>query len=110
MSATQSAPAVLHRTTVAAPEQPTLIVFYSSRSGSSRRADGFLAQVLQRRGNHKTFRLVRVDAEERTDLLERFRVTDIPTLLVVADHRVRGRLGKPRGCAQISEFLGPWLK
>jgi thioredoxin-like negative regulator of GroEL len=87
-----------------------LLVLYSGRSGSSRRTDGFLAQVLQRRGNHRTFRLVRVDVDERPDLIERFRVTDLPTLLVVTDRCVRGRLGKPRGCAQISEFLAPWLK
>jgi thioredoxin-like negative regulator of GroEL len=91
-------------------ERPRLVVFSSARSGSSRRADGFLAQVLQRRGNHDTFELVRVDAEERRDLLERFRVTEIPTLLVIAGGRVRGRLSKPRGCAEISELLSPWLK
>jgi hypothetical protein len=42
---------------------PQLVFFYSPRSGQSRRADGFLAQVLQRRHNHETFTLVRVDVE-----------------------------------------------
>ena len=105
-----TAPAVESRSAKAANERPTLLVFYSERSGSSRRTDGFLAQVLQRRGNHETFRLRRVNADERRDLVERFRVTDLPTLLVVTDRRVRARLGRPRGCAQISEFLAPWLK
>jgi thioredoxin-like negative regulator of GroEL len=90
--------------------QPMLIVFFSAKSGSSRRTDGFLAQVLQRRRNHDTFRLLRVDAEDRPDLIERFRVTEIPTLLVVDGRRVRGRLTKPRGCADIERLLLPWLK
>jgi DNA-binding HxlR family transcriptional regulator len=94
----------------AVAERPTLVVFLSARCGSSRRAEGFLANVLQRRHNHETFRLVRVDADERPDLVERFQVAEIPALFVVADHRVRGRLSKPRDCAEISQLLSPWLK
>jgi thioredoxin-like negative regulator of GroEL len=97
-------------TPAAAPKPPTLVFFYSGRSGASRRVEGFLAQVLQRRGNHKTFRLARVEVEERPDLVERFDVDEVPTLLVVADHRVRARIGRPRGCVEISELLAPWLR
>jgi thioredoxin-like negative regulator of GroEL len=94
----------------AVAERPTLAVFFSARCGSSRRAEDFLANVLQRRHNHETFRLVRVDVDERPDLVERFQVTEIPALLVVTDRRVRGRLSKPRGCAEIHRLLSPWLK
>jgi hypothetical protein len=31
-------------------------------------------------------------------------------LLVVADKRVQARLDRPRGCAEISQTLAPWLK
>jgi DNA-binding HxlR family transcriptional regulator len=95
---------------LAVVERPRLVVFCSARSGSSRRAEGFLANVLQRRHNHETFRLFRVEADTRPDLVERFRVAEIPTLLVVTDRRIRGRLSNPRGCAEISQFLSPWLK
>ena len=61
--------------------------FHSSRSGPSRRVEGFLAQVLQRRGNHRTFRLVRVAAEERPDLVARFGIEAVPTLVVVDGKR-----------------------
>jgi thioredoxin-like negative regulator of GroEL len=98
------------RAAAPASERPSLVFFYSATSGRSRRAEGFLAQVLQRRSNHTTFRLVRVDAEQRPDLVERFRVSELPTLLVIADRRVRGRLVKPSGCQQITQFLSPWLK
>jgi hypothetical protein len=33
----------------------------------------------------------------------------VPTLLVVADRRVQGRLEHPRGCRDIEAMLKPWL-
>jgi thioredoxin-like negative regulator of GroEL len=66
--------------------------------------------VLQRRHNHDTFRLLRVDADERADLLERLSVRDVPSLLVVSDGRIQRRLANPRGVADIARFLSPWLK
>jgi thioredoxin-like negative regulator of GroEL len=92
------------------PEQPGLVFFYSPVSGSCRRVEGFLAQVLQRRRNHGTFRLYRVDDRERPDLLERFGVATLPTLVVVEDKVVRARLERPRGCREIESFLAPWLR
>jgi thioredoxin-like negative regulator of GroEL len=90
-------------------ERPRLVFFHSSASGRSRRVEGFLAQVLQRRSNHKTFRIVRVDADSNTDLVERFKVETIPTLVIVENKRVRGRLPDPHGCRDIEKFLAPWL-
>ena len=90
--------------------KPGLVFFYSPLSGSCRRVEGFLAQVLQRRRNHGTFKLYRVDERERPDLVERFRVERTPTLVVVEDKSVRGRLEKPRGCRDIEKFLAPWLQ
>lgn len=89
---------------------PQLVFFYSPRSGQSRRADGYLAQVLQHRHNHETFTLVRVDVDQRPDLVERFGITTTPTLLVIADGSVQARLSDLRGCRAISEVLRPWLK
>jgi thioredoxin-like negative regulator of GroEL len=108
MSITESAPAPTHDGT---PSEPVrLAFFYSPKSGRSRRAEGFLAQVLQHRGNHNTFKLLRVDVDERPDLASRFRVTTIPTLLVISDNRVQARLTQPTGCRQISQLLSPWLR
>ena len=91
-------------------QQPGLVFFYSPVSGSCRRVEGFLAQVLQRRRNHGTFKLYRVDEQERPDLVERFGVATMPTLVVVEDKTVRARLERPRGCREIESFLAPWLK
>ena len=89
--------------------RPRLILFYSSVSGRCRRTEGFLAQVLQRRRNHGTFKLYRVDEKERPDLVERFGIDTMPTLVVVEDKVVRARLERPRGCREIESFLAPWL-
>jgi thioredoxin-like negative regulator of GroEL len=89
--------------------QPGLVFFHSSVSGQCRRVEGFLAQVLQRRKNHGTFRLYRVDEVERPDLLERFGVMSVPTLVVLQERRVQAQLVQPRGCREIERFLAPWL-
>lgn len=89
--------------------KPGLVFFHSSVSGDCRRVEGFLAQVLQRRKNHDTFRIYRVEDRERPDLVERFSVLKLPTLVVVEDKQVRARLERPRGCREIESFLAPWL-
>jgi len=89
---------------------PQLVFFYSPRSGQSRRADGYLAQVLQRRHNHETFSLVRVDVDAHPNLAERFEITSTPTLLVIAEGRVCARLSELHGCREIAKMLQPWLK
>ena len=101
--------------TTASPVRPTastrprLIFFTSSLSGQCRRVEGFLAQVLQRRRNHGTFRVLFVEQGERPDLVERFGVRGFPTLVVVEQQRVRARLDEPRGCREIEQLLSPWL-
>ena len=89
--------------------KPSLVFFHSASSGRCRRVEGFLAQVLQRRANHDTFELVRVDADDNAELVEQFKIETIPTLVVVADKRAQGRLPNPRGCRDIERFLAPWL-
>ena len=90
--------------------KPRLVFFTSGVSGRCRRVEGFLAQVLQRRQNHATFRLHVVDERERPDLFSRFEIEETPTLVVVEGRTVRGRLAKPRGCREIESFLAPWLR
>ncbi len=90
--------------------RPGLVVFTSHLSGACRRFEGFLAQVLQRRQNHDTFTLYRVEEERRPDLVERFRVADMPTLVVVEGRAVRARLVQPRTSREIERFLAPWLR
>jgi len=89
---------------------PVLLVFSDRQSGPARRAEGFLAQVLQKRGNHGTFRVLHVDVSERPELVERFGIEATPTLIVLEDNHVRARGAAPRGCREIESMLEPWLK
>ena len=91
-------------------EQPGLIVFVSGSSGRCRRVDSFLAQVLQRRANHDTFKLYSVDVEKHPQLAQRFEVEDVPVLCVIEDKTLRGRLDQPRSGREIESFLAPWLR
>ena len=96
--------------TPVAVERPRLIFFFSLASGRSRRVDGYLSQVLQRRHNHESFRVYRVDVDEEPELVQRFGIDEVPTLVVVDGTQVRGRLASPRGCRQIEDLLAPWLR
>lgn len=98
------------RATPSVDARPRLIFFYSPLSGRCRRAEGFLAQVVQRRHNHETFRLTRVSVDARPDLAERFHIDSVPTVLVVANKRIEGRIVAPTGCRQLESFLRPWLR
>ena len=89
--------------------RPKLVLFHSKVDGPSRRTEGYIAQVLQRRKNHGSFVLHQVDVNERPDLAERFRIEQVPTVVIVADRRVQARLGSPRGCKEIEKVLQPWL-
>lgn len=90
--------------------RPRLVFFYSPQSGKCRRAEGFIAQVLQRRRNHDTFELVRVPVDKRPDLAEKFRVTEVPTICIVEDRKLKLRIVAPRGCRELEEELEPWLR
>jgi len=90
--------------------KPHLVFFYGQTSGPSRRLEAFLSQVLQRRRNHDTFRLVRVCAERHPDLIEQFRIEKVPTICVVDGRRVQARVVAPRGRKELEAALAPWLR
>jgi thioredoxin-like negative regulator of GroEL len=66
--------------------------------------------VLQHHRNHGTFKLYRVEEQQRPDLFQRFRISMLPTLVVVEGKTVSARLERPRGSKEIERFLTPWLK
>jgi thioredoxin-like negative regulator of GroEL len=51
-----------------------------------------------------------VDVDANAQLAEHFAVDEVPTIVVVEDKRVKGRLASPRGCRDIEQLLAPWLK
>jgi hypothetical protein len=86
-----------------------LLFFYAPHDGHARRVEGYLAQVLQRRQNHETFVLHRIEMADRPDLVERLGVTPGPALIVIEDRVIRARLHKPKSAKAIAELLAPWL-
>jgi hypothetical protein len=94
----------------AAPVRPQLLFFSDDRSGQSRRVEGFLAQVLQRRRNHDSCRVHRLDYEQHDDLARRCGVGESPALVVVEERGVRLRIERPRGCTEIQKALALWLR
>ena len=98
------------RAGAAVTQRPMLLFFYSQTSGRSRKAEGFLAQVLQRRRNHDTFSRVRIDYQSRPELAAHCGVEQAPAIVVVEGKHVRARLEQPRGCNDIQVLLEPWLK
>ena len=90
--------------------RPRLVYFHSKTSGRSRHVDAYLAQVFQRRRNHDSFKLVRIPVEEHPELVRRFGVRAIPTIVVVEGRRERARIESPRGVKAIEEALAPWLR
>jgi thioredoxin-like negative regulator of GroEL len=95
---------------VAETEKPQLLFFFGKTSGPCRRVEAFLSQVLQRRHNHETFKLVRVCADDKPELVEHFRVSEVPTIFVVEARRVRARIVQPKGRRELEEALQPWLR
>ena len=93
-----------------AAERPLLLLFASKTSGQSRRVEGFIAHVLQRRHNHDSFRFRIVVREERPDLFERFHVESVPSIVVIDRKRVRRRLDGYVKPHQVEDLLQPWLK
>ncbi len=91
-------------------DKPRLVFFYTPTSGLCRRAEGHLAQTLQHRRNHDTFELVHVNVDKRPDLAARFKVSEIPTLVIVQGRRVRRRIVRPRGSRHLEQELAPWLR
>jgi thioredoxin-like negative regulator of GroEL len=86
------------------------VYFHSSRSGKCRRIEGYIAQVLQHRKNHDTFRYFAVAEEDRPDLLAKFGVEVTPTIVVLERKSIAARLEGPHGSKDIERFLQPWLK
>jgi len=93
-----------------AAHRTRLVFFYSPVSGRCRRAEGHLAQVLQRRRNHDTFDLHRVSVDAHPELAARFGIDDVPTFVLVEQRRIRRRIVAPSGCRELEEVLRPWLR
>ena len=69
---------------------PLLVFFTSRRSGPARRMESLLAHIARKKRH--ALEVKRVDIDERPDLAERFRVSEVPALaLPLLAARIRRR-------------------
>ena len=92
---------------MAVDQKPVLVFFCSERSGPARRMESLLAHLARK----ERARLVvkRVDVEARPELAERFRIAQVPTLILVKDRRVVARLEGRVSAPKIERMLEPHL-
>lgn len=83
---------------------PTLVFVGRRQCGASRKMESLVAwvEVTQKR----RVRVVRIDADRHGEVARRLRVQSVPSVLLVQDGRVVGRLeGRSTG-RQIDELIG----
>ena len=89
--------------------RPLLVFFYSERSGPARRMESLLAHLARKERDRLRFR--RVDIDLRPDLAARFKVGEVPTLVLVKGKRVierlEGRVSSPRIERMLEVHLKP---
>ena len=87
--------------------KPLLVFFSNERSGPARRMESLLAHLARKERERLRVRTVNVDL--RPDLAERFRVSEIPTLVLVKDRRPVARLEGRTSAPRIERMLEPHL-
>jgi thioredoxin 1 len=87
--------------------RPLLVFFSSARSGPSRRMESLVAHIARKERDR--LRVIQVDVDQRTDLVEKLGVRDVPTLVLVVDRkavaRLDGRVSAPKIEAMLDEHL-----
>jgi thioredoxin-like negative regulator of GroEL len=96
------------RNTMSRDPLPLLVFCSSARSGPSRRMESLVAHIARKERDR--LRVIQVDVDQHTDLVEKLEVRDVPTLVLVVDRKAVGRLdgraSAPKIEALLEEHLG----
>ncbi len=87
--------------------RPLLIFFTSPRSGPARRMESLVAHVARK--DRDRLRVTHVDIDARPDLAEKFAVEDVPSLVLVADRKVVGRIDGRASAPRIEAMVDAHL-
>jgi thioredoxin len=87
--------------------RPLLVFFCSQRSGPARRMESLLAHLARK--ERSRLRVMCVDVDEQTDLAQRFKVSVVPTLVLVKGKRVVDRLDGRVSAPKIESMLAHHL-
>ena len=82
---------------------PMLVFFTRSTSGPARRMESLLAHVARKERGR--LRVRRVDSDEHPELLEKFAVQEVPSLVLVVEQRVVSRLDGRANMPQIEQLI-----
>jgi thioredoxin-like negative regulator of GroEL len=88
--------------------RPLLLFFTNARSGPARRMESLLAHLARK--ERSRLRIARIDAEEQPEWIERLEITEIPTLVLIADRRPVGRLEGRVSAPEIERMIAPHLE
>lgn len=89
------------------PSSPILLFFATARSGPARRMESLLAYLARKERDR--LRVWSVDADQQKDWVERFKVSQIPTLVLIKDRKPVARLEGRASAPQIERLLEPYL-
>jgi thioredoxin-like negative regulator of GroEL len=92
---------------MARDSRPVLVFFAAAHSGPARRMESLVAHLARK--ERTRLRVTQVDVDEQPQLAERFRVKTVPTLALVKDKRVVGRLEGRVSAPRIERMLAPHL-
>jgi thioredoxin-like negative regulator of GroEL len=88
-------------------DRPLLLFFTSHSSGPARRMESLLAHIARK--ERSRLRVSKIDVEERPELAERFRVSQVPSLALVVGKRVVSRIDGRATAPRIESMLEPHL-
>ena len=80
-----------------------LVFFTRATSGPARRMESLLAHIARK--DRERLRVRRVDADEHPELLRRFGVEEVPSLVLVVEQRVVDRIDGRANMPQIEQLL-----
>ena len=87
--------------------RPLLVFFGASHSGPARRMESLVAHLARK--ERARLRVTQVDVNEQPELAERFAVDTVPTLALIKEKRVVGRLEGRVSAPRIESMLEPHL-
>jgi thioredoxin 1 len=86
---------------------PLLLFFTDPTSGPARRMESLLAHLARKERDR--LRVTRIDIEKRPEVAAKMKVEVVPTLLLIKEKRVVGRLEGRVSAPKIERMLEPHL-
>ena len=83
--------------------RPLLVFFSSERSGPARRMESLLAHLARK--ERERLRVMHVDLDRNPEVGRKFKITTVPTLVLVKEKKVVGRIDGRASAPKIEQLL-----